>query len=301
MQQFFEYSPEVEDALKHKKPILALESTVITHGLPYPHNLETAQTLERIVKAHAVVPATIAIIKGKIKIGLTPSDLEYLVHEPNVFKASTRDLPYLLSQGLSAGTTVAATLYCADAAGIKVFATGGIGGVHRGSEQDVSADLIELARTPMAVVSSGVKAILDLPKTLQFLETFGIPIVGYRTHTLPAFYTAETNYKLPARIDTLPELVKLLKVHWQLGMTSSILIANPIPKEDEIPVEYIEPVINEALRQAAEKDLQGKEITPFILNEVMHATEGKSLQANIQLLKNNITLGAMLAHAIANI
>lgn len=301
MQQFFEYSRDVDQALKQKKPILALESTLITHGLPYPQNLETAKALEQIAREHDVTPATVAIIQGKIKIGLTLEELDTLVHDKYVIKASVRDLSYILSQGLNAGTTVASTLFCTDAAGIKVFATGGIGGVHRDDDWDISADLIELARTPVAVISSGVKAILDLTKTLEFLETFSIPIVGYRTDTLPAFYTAETQHKLPARVDNIPALVKLLKIHWQLGMSSSVLIANPIPKEDEIPTDVIEPVIIEALRVAEEKQIVGKDLTPFLLSEVMNATRGQSLQANIKLIKNNVKLGAMVAHAIANI
>lgn len=300
MQQFIEYSFEVEQAIKQKKPLLALESTVLTHGLPYPQNIEVAKILEQIVKEHDVVPATIAIIKGKIKIGLTAREFDILTQDKQIVKASSRDIPYLLSQGMSAGTTVSATLFCADAAGIKVFATGGIGGVHRGEAQDISADLIELARTPIAVICSGAKAILDLPKTLQYLETFSIPIVGYRTDNLPAFYTAETQYKLPIRIDHIQGLLKLLKIHWQLGMAASVIIANPIPKKEEIPVTDIEPVIHEALRKAFDKQITGQEVTPFILNEVMHETGGKSLKANIELLKSNVTLGAQLAHAIVH-
>lgn len=301
MQQFFEYSPDVDVALKQKKPILAMESTLITHGLPFPYNLETAKALEQIARDHAVTPATIAILNGKIKIGLTSEELENLVKDKYVIKASSRDLPYVLSQGLSAGTTVAATLYCADSAGIKVFATGGIGGVHRGDEMDISADLIELARTPIAVVCAGAKAILDLPKTLEFLETFSIPVIGYRTSTFPAFYTSETTHQLSTRIDNIPALAKYVKIHWQLGMSSSVVIANPIPKEEEISLDIMEPAIIEALRTAEEKNISGKEITPFLLSEVMHATEGKSILANIALIKNNVKLGAMLAHSIANI
>lgn len=301
MQQFFEYSKEVEQALRQKKPVIALESTVITHGLPYPQNLEVAKAVEQIAREQDVTPATIAVIQGKIKIGLSQAELEMLVHDKFVMKASSRDLPYILGQGLSAGTTVAATLYCADSAGIKVFATGGIGGVHRGDAQDISADLIELARIPMAVVCSGAKAILDLPRTLEFLETYGIPIVGYRTDFLPAFFTNATQYRLPCRVESVTGLLKLLKIHWQLGMSSSVIVANPIPQADEIPASLVEPAIADALRLVGEKGITGKEITPFLLNEVIHATEGKSLQANIKLLKNNVHLGAMLAHAVAYI
>jgi len=198
MQSFFEYSHEVELALKQKKPILALESTLITHGLPYPQNLEVAKSVEQIARDTGVTPATIAIMRGKIKIGLTANELDILIADKEAVKASTRDIPYVLSKGVNAGTTVAATLFCAHNAGIRVFATGGIGGVHRGDDQDISADLTELAKTPVAVVCSGVKAILDLPRTLEYLETCSIPVIGYRTAMLPAFYTSATNFKLPA-------------------------------------------------------------------------------------------------------
>lgn len=300
-QQYFEYSAEVEQAIKDKKPILALESTLVTHGLPFPHNLETARIAEEITREHAVVPATIAIIQGKIKIGLSAAELELLVQDKYVQKASTRDLPFILSEGLNAGTTVAASLFCADFSGIKVFATGGIGGVHRGEENDISADLIELARTPLAVVCSGAKAILDLPKTLEVLETFSVPIIGYRTNYLPAFYTAASQYKLPMRIDTIPGLAKLVKIHWRLGLSSSLLIANPIPIEDEIPAEMVETAIQEAMRIAQEKEISGKDMTPFLLSEVANATQGRSLEANIKLIKNNIGVGAMLAHSLYNL
>lgn len=298
MQQFFEYSDEVSQAILEKKPILALESTLITHGLPHPTNIETGLMLENIARENGVTPATIAIINGKIKIGVTQSELEMLVEDKNVVKASVRDLPFILSKKLSAGTTVASTLFCADYAGIRVFATGGIGGVHRGDDQDVSADLIELSRTPIAVVCAGAKAILDLPKTLEFLETHSIPVVGYRTDFLPAFYTAETEYKLHARVDDVASLAELLKIHWQLGMSSGVLIANPIPATDEIPAEIIEPVIASALEKAGKQRISGKAITPFLLNEVSVVTKGKSLQANINLIMNNVRLGALLAQRI---
>src|SRR5579872_1164349 len=211
MHNFFEYSDEVKQAIKNKCPILALESTIISHGMPYPHNLETAMTLEKIARDHHVVPATIAIMNGKIKIGLSEKELEHFARDKQVKKASRRDLAYILSQGFSAGTTVAATLFCAAHAGIKVFATGGIGGVHRGDDQDISADLVELARNPVAVVCAGAKAILDLPRTLEFLETFSVPVVGYRTEVLPAFYTDKTHYALPSSVNDISSLVKMLQ------------------------------------------------------------------------------------------
>ena len=299
MQQYFEFSPEVEQAMQERKPVLALESTVITHGLPYPQNLETARELEDIARKNQVIPATIAIMHGQIKIGLTAEEMEELVNDKQAVKASKRDIPYIISAGLNAGTTVAATLYCADYAGIKVFATGGIGGVHRGNDHDVSADLIELARTPVAIVCAGAKAILDLPRTLEYLETHSIPIIGYRTNVLPAFYSASSDYKLPARVDGVTELVKLLRIHWQLGFNAGVLIANPVDAEDEIPAEAIEPVIASALEEAEKHNISGKDITPFLLDKVADATKGKSMQTNIKLIKNNVRLGAMIAHKLA--
>ncbi len=298
MQAYFEYSTEVQDALNNKKPILALESTLITHGLPFPQNLETAQAVEELVRERNVTPATIAIIDGKIKVGLNQDELEKLVQTKTVYKASKRDIPYLLSKGLSAGTTVAATLFCADYAGIRVFATGGIGGVHHGDSFDISADLIELARTPVAVICAGAKAILDLPRTIEFLETYSIPVIGYGTETLPAFYTRETSYKLTSHVNDIPALAKLLKIHWQLGMTTGILIANPINAADEIPADIIDPVITNALKAASERMITGKEVTPFLLGEVAAVTKGKSMAANISLIKNNVRLGADLAAAL---
>ncbi len=300
MQAFFDYSDEVKQALQERRPLLALESTLITHGLPSPNNLETALAVEEMVREQGVTPATIAIVQGKIKIGLAAKELETIAKDKSITKASVRDIPFILSKKQNAGTTVAATLFCAVYAGIKVFATGGIGGVHRGDDEDISADLIELAKTPIAVVCSGAKAILDLPKTLEFLETYSIPIVGYRTDTLPAFYTAETKYKLPARVDDISSLVHLLKIHWQLGLSSGVLIANPISSVDEISADIIEPAIEYALQSAKEKQIRGKAITPYLLNEVATVTKGKSLQANISLIQNNVRLGAILARQLSH-
>jgi len=301
MKQYFEYSNEVSQAILDRSPILALESTLITHGLPFPKNIETALLVEKITRENGVTPATIAIMNGKIKIGLSKSELETLTQDDRVVKASVRDIPYILSKKFNAGTTVASTLFCAEYAGIKVFATGGIGGVHRGDDQDISADLIELSKRPIAVVCAGAKAILDLPRTMEFLETHSIPILGYRTDSLPAFYTAESNYKLPARVDDIASLVDVLKIHWQLGASSGVIIANPIPAIDEIPADIIEPVISHALEKAEKQSVSGKAITPFLLNEVALATKGKSMQANINLIINNVRLGAMLAQRINTI
>ncbi len=298
MQHYFDYSDEVQDAFNNKKPVLALESTLITHGLPYPQNIETALAIEALVRQHNVTPATIAIMAGKIKIGLNNDELLQLVKNKPVFKASKRDIPFMLSTGSNAGTTVAATLFCAEKAGIKVFATGGIGGVHHGASHDISADLIELATTPVAVICAGAKAILDLPRTLEFLETHSIPVIGYRTETLPAFYTANTTYRLSSRIDDIESLVKLVKTHWQLGMRTGILIANPISSRDEIPAALIDPVIHNALLLAAENNISGKEVTPFLLKEVAAVTKGRSIAANISLILNNVKLGAELSYAL---
>lgn len=295
MQQFFEYSDEVRNALANDQPVLALESTVITHGLPYPHNFETGLALEKIARDAGVIPATIAVINGKIKIGVSEAELDLLAQQKSVIKASQRDLAFAISQHLSAGTTVAATLFCAAAAGIRVFSTGGIGGVHRGDEQDISADLIELARTPVAVVCAGAKAILDLPKTLELLETLSVPVIGYGTDTLPAFYSSSTSHQLTARADDVSSLANILKTHWSLGINSGVLIANPIPAQDAIPNEIIEPIIVEAIKKAEQQNIKGKEITPFLLSEVAKVTAGKSRQANISLIKNNVKLGAELA------
>jgi pseudouridylate synthase len=298
MEQFFEYSNEVSQAILDRRPVLALESTLITHGLPFPKNIETALLVENITRENGVTPATIAIMNGRIKIGLSKVELERLTEDKHVTKASVRDIPFILSKKLNAGTTVASTLFCAEYAGIKVFATGGIGGVHRGDDQDISADLIELSKRPIAVVCAGAKAILDLPRTMEFLETYSIPILGYRTDTLPAFYTAESAYKLPARVDDIASLVDVLKIHWQLGASSGVIVANPIPAIDEIPAEIIGPVISQALEKAEKQSINGKAITPFLLNEVSLATKGKSMQANINLIINNVRLGALLAQRI---
>ncbi len=299
MQSFFEYSTEVAEAIKNKQPVLALESTLITHGLPFPQNQDIAMAVEQITREQGVTPATIAIMNGKIKIGLSSEELAVLVNDQQAVKASRRDLAFVLSQRLNAGTTVAATLFCAAKAGIKVFATGGIGGVHRGDDLDISADLIELARIPMAVVCAGAKAILDLPRTLEFLETYSIPVMGYRTNRFPAFYTPTTSYTLSTQANEISELVTMLNIHWQLGMSSGVLIANPIPEHAAIPAHEIEPIILEALLQAEERDIRGKAITPFLLAEVAKTTQGKSMQANLSLIKHNVKVGAELAYALS--
>lgn len=295
MQTFFEYSEEVKEALNQGKPILALESTVITHGLPRPDNLSTGLALEKIARENNVVPATIAVLKGKIKIGLSTDELKCLAFDNHVIKASVRDLGFVVSQKLSAGMTVAATLACAAHAKIKVFSTGGIGGVHRGEELDVSADLTELAKSSVAVVCAGAKAILDLPRTLEFLETHSVPVYGYRTDTLPAFYSPTSSLELPIRIDDIQSLSSILRTQWKLGLVKGALIANPIPADAAISTEVIEPIIHSAIEKANLLGVSGKALTPFLLSEVAKMTEGKSIAANIALLKNNVTIGAQLA------
>lgn len=299
MLPIFEYTDDVAEAIQNKKPILALESTLITHGFPYPHNIEIAERSENIARENNVAPATIAIINGKIKIGLSKKDKEILTQDKNVFKASRRDLAFAIAKKLNAGTTVAATLFCAHKAGIKVFATGGIGGVHRGNDMDISADLIELARIPLAVICAGAKSILDLPRTLEFLETFSIPLIGYQTDKLPAFYSAASPYPLTCSVNSVTTLANVITAHWQLQEESSVLITNPIPLESQITNDAIEPIIENALQQAKKKSIVGKKITPFLLNEVAKATEHKSLLANKALIENNVLLGAQLAQMLA--
>ena len=298
MQSYFDYSSEVLTALNENKPVIALESTIITHGMPYPENIETAKSVEAIAREEGVTPATIAILNGRIKIGLSHEDLENLVMDNNVTKASRFDIPFILAKKMSAGTTVASTLFCAHRAGIKIFATGGIGGVHRGDAMDVSSDITELARTPIAVVCAGAKAILDLSRTLEYLETMSIPVIGYKTNSLPAFYSASSPHRLSHQVNNVDELAQIMRIHWDLQLSSGALVVNPIPKEHEIPAEVIHPVIEKALETAVAKGITGKAITPFLLAEVAHATQGKSLIANIHLIKNNVKLAAILARSI---
>jgi len=300
MQQFLEYSDEVKQALRNNQPVLALESTIITHGLPYPNNLETAQLVEQIAREEGAIPATIAIMNGKVKIGLSAAELQQLAEDKHAVKASPRDISFALSQRHNAGTTVAATMFCAAAAKIQVFATGGIGGVHRGNDYDISADLIELSRTPVAVVCAGVKAILDIPRTLEYLETVGVPVIGYRTDTFPTFYSHGNKYKLANKINEIADIAQLIDTHWKLGLSSGILVSNPIPAIDAIPEEIIEPVILAALQLVERNQITGKAVTPFLLKEVVKATEGKSMSSNIALIKNNARVGAQLACSVAS-
>lgn len=297
MNQLLSISKEVQAALDAKKPVVALESTIISHGMPYPQNVEMAKTVEQIIRDNGAVPATIAIMDGKFKIGLEEEDLERLAKEKPVMKVSRRDLPEVFAKKLLGATTVATTMIGAHLAGIKVFVTGGIGGVHRGVEDtmDISADLDELGQTPVTVVCAGAKAILDLPRTLEYLETKGVPVVGYQTDYLPAFYTRTSEYKLNTRADSTEEIASMMHYSDSLGLKAGILVTNPIPTEHEIPHEKIDAIIAQAVAEADEKGVGGKDSTPFLLAKIVELTGGESLKANIELVYNNAKIGARIA------
>ncbi len=293
--------PEVQKALANQQPVVALESTIIAHGMPYPKNMETAHLVEQCVRDHGAVPATVAIMDGRLKAGLSKEEIEDLGKKGRaVIKASRRDIPYLVAKKKSGATTVAATMIIAAMAGIKVFATGGIGGVHRGGEQtmDISADLQELARTNVAVVCAGAKAILDLALTKEYLETHGVPIVGYRTAELPAFYTQKSGLSVDYRLDSPEELAELLIAKWSLGLKGGVVVANPIPAAYQMEYTAINEAIELALEEADEQRIKGKAITPFLLARIEKLTGGLSLDANIKLVLNNAQLAAELAAAL---
>ena len=295
--RFLYFKDEVKEALESRKPVVALESTLISHGFPYPENLKVAGEMEDIVRGYGVVPATIAVIGGKIKVGLTAGELEFMATSKDIVKASRRDLAVIVTKGLNGATTVAATMLVAERAGIKVFTTGGIGGVHRGAEKtfDISADLQELARTPVAVVCSGAKAILDLPLTKEYLETMGVPVIGFGTEELPAFYCRESGLKVDYVVDDEVEAAEVIRTKWDLGLKSGIVIANPIPEEYALSRAYVNRIINKAILEAAKKGIKGKKLTPYLLGRVNELSEGKSLAANIALIKNNARVGAKIA------
>lgn len=299
MTSMISYSTEVQQALEDKKPIVALESTIISHGMPYPQNIETARVVEQIIRDNGAVPATIAIMDGKIKIGLSEEELELLGNSPGVSKVSRRDIGQLIATKKIGATTVAATMICAELAGIRVFATGGIGGVHRGAEttMDISADLEELSNTGVAVVCAGAKSILDIGLTLEYLETKGVPVIGYQTDVMPAFYTRSSGFDLTFRSDGADELAQVLKAKWDLGIKGGAVIANPIPEEHALEESFINGIIAQAMAEAKENGISGKEVTPFLLGKVKELTEGKSLVANIELVKHNAKVGAELAAA----
>ncbi|MBI5567379.1 MAG: pseudouridine-5'-phosphate glycosidase [Chloroflexi bacterium] len=291
-------SPEVRDALANRHPVVALESTLITHGLPRPVNLEVARQLESVVRDNGAIPATIAILNGEIYAGLEPHELELLANMDNVRKVSRRDLPIVVAQHGHGATTVAATMWVAAQAGIQVFATGGIGGVHRGQPFDVSADLLELAQTPVTVVCAGAKAILDLPLTLEYLETHGVPVLGFGTDTFPAFYSRSSGLPVDVRVDTAAEVAQIIRAKAALGLAGGVLIGLPVPEELAIPNEQIEPIIVRALKMAEEQGIRGKAITPFLLQHVADLSEGESMKTNIALLKNNTRVAAHVARAL---
>ena len=296
-----ELSGEVRAARADGTGIVALESTIIAHGMPYPQNLETAELLERRVREAGAVPATIAVIDRRIRIGLGEKELARLAEAKAVLKASRRDLGAAVSGGVTAATTVAGTMICANMAGIRIFGTGGIGGVHRGGEKswDVSADLQELSRTPVAVVSAGAKAILDLKRTLEYLETMGVPVLGYRTDRFPAFYTPDSGFEVDYRFETAQEIAAALAAQWRLGLTGGAVVANPVPEEYASPAEEISGAIDAALSEAERRDISGKALTPFLLSRIGELTEGESLRTNIALAENNASLAGEIAAALS--
>ncbi len=294
---FLVFAPEIRDTIDAGRPVVALESTIITHGMPWPRNVETARAVEAEIRAHGAVPATIAVIDGALRIGLDDGSLEHLAHADHVMKLSRADLAVAIAAERTGSTTVAATMMTAHAAGIPVFATGGVGGVHRGAEAsfDVSADLDELARTPVCVVCAGAKALLDLPKTLELLETRGVPVIGYGVDELPAFWSRSSGLKAPYRLDRPEEIARLLKARAQFGQHGGVLITNPVPKHAEIASEEMEGFIQAALHEAERRAIKGKDITPFVLALILDQTGGRSLETNIELVLNNARLAAAIA------
>ena len=297
MNKYITYSDEVKNALENNLPIVALESTIISHGMPYPKNLETAKQCEEVVRKNGCVPATIAILNGKLKVGLNAEELEYLAKATDVIKASRRDVPYIVANSLNGATTVSGTMFVSELAGIKVFATGGIGGVHRDLYEafDVSNDIESLDKSNVLVVCAGVKSILDIPNTLEFLETKGVPVLGYKTKVMPAFYTKESDYKVNYEVKSPVEVAKIMHAKWELGLNGGVLLANPIKDEDSYDRNEIDQAINTALSEAKEKNITGKEITPFLLGKIKDITGGASLEANIKLVLNNCDVASKVA------
>lgn len=297
LEKYLDIKPEIKKALEEGKAVVALESTIISHGMPYPRNVETALNVEQIIRDNGAIPATIAIMDGKLKVGLSKDEIESLGKSSDAIKCSRRDIPFILAKKLDGATTVASTMLIASMAGIKVFATGGIGGVHRGAQEtfDISADLQELAHTDVAVVCAGAKSILDIGLTLEYLETQGVPVVGFGTDELPAFYTSKSGFGVDYRVDTPKELAEALKTKWDLGIYGGVVVANPIPPEYEMDPAVIDSAISEAVREADLKGIKGKESTPFLLAKVKEITGGSSLDSNIQLVYNNAVLGAKIA------
>ncbi len=302
LKRYLAVSDEVREALESGKPVVALESTIISHGMPYPRNVETALNVERIIREHGAVPATIAIIQGKMTVGCTAEQIEYLGKRGlDVPKASRRDLPVLLAKGEDGATTVTTTMIAAALAGVKVFATGGIGGVHRGAEttMDISADLEELAQTPVLVVCAGCKSILDIGLTLEYLETKGVPVLGYKTKEMPAFYTTHSGFQVDYQMDSPADVAAVFRAKTACGLKGGMLLANPIPPQYAMDLDYINANIEQALAECEAKGIKGKAITPFLLDRIQRLTGGASLEANIQLVYNNVAVGAEVAQALA--
>uniref|UniRef100_UPI0038CC0140 pseudouridine-5'-phosphate glycosidase n=1 Tax=Limibacter armeniacum TaxID=466084 RepID=UPI0038CC0140 len=301
MNNYLDILPEVREALLSGKPVVALESTIIAQGMPYPENVSTAKKLSQTIRDRGAMPATIAIIKGRIKVGLELDDLTYIGKSESVIKVSRRDLPFIIAQQGDGATTVASTMIIAALAGIKVFVTGGIGGVHRGADKtmDISADLMELARTNVAVICAGVKSVLDIGLTLEYLETHGVPVLGYQTSNFPAFYLRNSGFGVDRKIDSPEVLAKVIKTKWELGLNGGVVIGNPVPIDHEMDEDTINKAIEDALKEANTQQVSGKEITPFLLSKIKSITEGKSLETNIALVLNNARLGADLAKAMS--
>ncbi|MEI0531055.1 pseudouridine-5'-phosphate glycosidase [Brachyspira pilosicoli] len=303
LDNFLDISEEVKTSLDEKKAVVALESTIISHGMPYPENIESALNCEKIIRENNAVPATIAIIKGKIKIGLNKDELEYMGSTKDIIKASRRDLPAILALKKDGATTVTTTMIASSLAGIKVFATGGIGGVHRYAQDtfDISADLQELAKTNVAVVCAGAKSILDLGLTLEYLETFGVPVLGYKTSKFPNFYTRDSGFDVDYKIDSIEDIANILHTKWSLGLDGGVVVCNPIPEEYEMDKSYIDKVIENTVKEAKDKNISGKKVTPFILAKLHSVTENKSLKANKELVYNNCRVAANIAYNYSNL
>lgn len=301
MQKHFHYAPEVSKAKQNAAPLVALETTVLTHGLPYPQNVQLAQDMEAEVRKHGAIPATIGILDGLIHVGMDADQIERMIHAKKLRKISRRDFAPALARKESGGTTVAGTLIAAHAAGIPVFATGGIGGVHRSPAYDISADLPELARTPVMVVCAGAKSILDLPATLEFLETAGVPVVGYQTDEFPAFFAASSGLPVSVRADSPEEVAALADAHWSLGIGSALLVAAPPPSESALPAGDVEKAIAQALLEAEQQQVRGQAVTPFLLQRVSELTGKESLKANLSLLLNNARIAAQISVAYARL
>lgn len=303
LEKYLQVHPEVQKAVSAGQPVVALESTIISHGMPYPKNIEMAKNVSKIIRENGAIPATIAIIDGVLKVGLTEEEIEFLGTSKNVVKASRRDLPFIISKKLTGATTVATTMILADLAGVRVFATGGIGGVHRGAETtfDISADLQELANTDVAVICAGAKSILDIGLTLEYLETNGVPVIGFGTDEMPAFYTRKSGFGVDYRVDSSMEVAQALKAKWDLNLKGGMVIGNPIPEEFEMDYDTINNAIESALKEAEEKNICGKNVTPFLLDKVKTITDGKSLESNIKLVYNNAKVAAQIAKDLSDI